>query len=342
MKAAGKAPAAEFEKLVKDLASADFATRDRAFNQFRKMPGALAFLRGRSDDRNLEVRRRIEMLVQELSPIEFRRRVREITKDKGETPIDLLVDLWVENKDAVEPEDWKHLRQIVSLITRKASDHHRVKLRLPDRDGPDAIEAYLRCPTILGKDLSARGPDFFSHRIIGERIDRAEEVSDCAAVLSTAFGADGCNGCILFVNGNSRISSAGKSFVYCDGDLSCKYLTGTLAIARGRVMAKETTNSIVIENARKSEDVRLFSAESLGLKLAVEGKRVRVGSIMRNSKAEECGLKIGDVIEAEPADVDPVGAFERALRKAFVKQTAMALRIRRGGEPMQIAVAFSD
>jgi hypothetical protein len=303
----------------------------------------LTHLRQRLKDQDGETRQRLDKLVKELSAKEFRRRMLQIAKEPSDVQLDVLVELSVDNKEFLEPEDWERLRQIVSAVTKKVSKHSRVKISLPVPDDQKARELFLKYPTIVGLDLTGRNPhDFFQKRIIARRVERAIDVSDSALVLSSTLETELCSNAIVFVNGNSRIEDAGMSFIYCDGDLTCDYISRSVVIARGKVRSKEAKESVVIEDAGKSPVVQLFSAASVGLKLTAKDKDVRIESVAPNSMAERCGLKPGDLFVVEAGMDDPSTVVERILRSAYVGQTEWVLQIRREGRSLRVPLLFCE
>ena len=99
-KAAEKVSPAEIEKLLSDLAGEKFTTRELASKRLRETPGALSHLRRhlKMPSLVLEQRRRVEQLVAEISRATLKRRLEELATKKSDAPLDLVVDLLLENR----------------------------------------------------------------------------------------------------------------------------------------------------------------------------------------------------------------------------------------------------
>jgi hypothetical protein len=340
-----KNAAAEIERLVKDLGSSNIQAREAASRRLRELPKSRHYLRRNMHGKDLETRRRMEEIIKEHARNEFKRRLAELAKDGADAPIDLVTDLLLENRNDVGEQEWKHTVEIVTAIAEKLSKGKKGFPKIPDRDFD-----FRKCEDVIGGIHSA---DIIGRcRIIVDELIATKGTDLNVAVVSKRFASEDNARNIILVNGDIRVGGKsakgvgcfGSCFIYCDGDISCEY-AGPILIARGRIHFERgdlLRKGIIVDNARQSSAIRLFSLERTGLKLIQQGVHLRVESLVANSKWEKSDMKPGDIISMEQSTGDLISALERTVRKSYVKESDLELDIVREGRRQTIAISLVD
>jgi hypothetical protein len=334
-----KSPA-EIEKLVKDLGDENFAIREDAFKRLAQTPGALAELRRFLNDKVLERRRRVEILVQDLAQKNFKNMLREIVNRKHEAPLDLLVELVRQNIERMDYEDWKGILGTIDSITANIAKHSKVKPLVPYAD-EDFLTYPLVGAELLSLEMKTRGV-IARAKFVGDRIVAKGGHALRTVVAATSLESFEWDRCIILANGKISLRFMTGSFVFSDEDVICERLCSCLVITRGRVRAKTIDESIVIEGAADSSRVALFSMKTLGLALVQEHKTLRVEKVVRDSPAGRCGFRAGDVILLESLQANSLRTLERVVRRSLAEQTNLVLQVRREGRQQSLVLSFLD
>ena len=282
----------------------------------------------------------VELLVRELSRESLKRRVGDLVKEKNEAPLDLLVDMLLENRNDVGEEQWKQTVEIASTIAESICNAKKMKTALPDCD-------YRKCADLIGGEFSFnRLPP---SRIIADRLLVQRGFEKSIAIVSERLDSEACAECYVLLRANQRSQAKpdlgvkyGGCFVFSDGDLACELISGCIVIARGSVRSKRTVDSIVIENASHGSLIRFFMPERVGLKLIQDGEQIRVKDVFPGSNADKCGIKSGDAIQSDKKPKDSIAALTRQLRLAYATETELELRIKRGIEKKMIILSFGE
>jgi hypothetical protein len=329
------------ESFIKDLGADDFPTREVAFGRLRAMPNSLRYLRRHELDADPEKRKRIAVLIDELVGNRYRKLFREATKDRADAPIDLVMDLMLENQEHVSADEWQTVYEISAALEKKLLNREPIAAR-SERDS--LLNPFLRGDSLSVNRLSCQ-------RIIGPRVEAKQSIGSSALIVSGSVGAPVWGRSIVLMRGNPGIldketakrTLIGLCFVYCDHDIVCKTIATSVVIARGRILAAEIDDdAIVVASARGSKTVRLFRAGDLGFDFEASGKGVRVRGIRENSVAARTGLKTGDSIVTDGSEQDPISALERSLRRSFAAQSNLPMQVRRNGETISVVLRFGD
>jgi hypothetical protein len=316
-KPAEKMSAAEIEALAKQLGDNNFAVRERATKRLEQTPGALAQLRPLLKHDVLEVRRRVEGLVERLSARNFKSLLREIVERKQDVPLDLLIDVVVGNRERMDDGDWKRVLNAVECV--KANLLKDAKTKTPS---PDPSDGLWKFPLVRGESLSSL--DGVSRKkVVGGRIGAKSRFTYSVVITSGSFECGDPLKSVVLANGgismdtsisslvfsneeikchnlNSSVVMARgsvnatritdnnivESLVFSEGDITCDHLISSTAVARGRVKAKRITDSVIFEHDSKSAKASFFSLKSVGLILVPDGKAFRVEKVMEGSRAQ--------------------------------------------------------
>ena len=366
-----KVTATEVEALVKQLGDNSFAIRDQASRRLEQTPGALAQLRPFLKHDVLEVRRRVSELVEKLSAKNFKSLLREIVERKQDVPLDLLIDVVVENRERMDEDDWKGVLNAIACVRTNLLPDPKAKTRVPDpKDG------FMQFPLVRGESLE-RSDRPFRKKVVGSSI-RATHLTLSVAITSSSYEpsnplksivlANGgilmfaCSSCLVFSNedikgqtlNNSMVIARGsvdvtrltadnhivKSLVFSGGDINCDQLVDSTAIAAGRVKANRVTRSAVFEQGAKAARVSYFSMKAVGLTLAAEGKAFRVEKVLDGSRASKCGFRVGDVLIIHAPS--GLAELDTVIRRLVAKETEPALPLRRNGESTHAILRLWD
>jgi hypothetical protein len=274
----------------------------------------------------------------------FHKRLAELAKETSDAPLDLLTELLVENRRFVRDEQWQQTVDIVTAIARKTLRDKKSswKFPAPDLDVRKLKENVVRAISV--DSLRQR-------RVIADRVTALRGIGLSVVIVAQAFDSPVNVESIVLVNDTINLRSksgtepAGEfdeSFLFCDGDLSCRE-GAPITIARGRVhLQKKHDDDIVIENARKSSIVKLFTLERVGLNVVQNGKELRVESVLAGSRSEKSGFKRGDIIQIEKKTTDLVSDLERTVRHAYVLETNLEMTIVRDGRQQKLVLTFGD
>jgi hypothetical protein len=367
-----KMTATEVESLVKQLGDNNFAIRDQASRRLEQTPGALAQLRPYLKHDVLEVRRRVAELVEKLSAKNFKSLLREIVERKQDAPLDLLIDLVVENRERMDEDDWKGVLNAIACVRSNLLPDPKAKTWVPNPK-----EGFLEFPLVRAESLG-RFDRPFRKKIVGGRIETQNQFTSTLIITSGSFEpSEVLLKCIVLANGsilmfrsssglvfsnedikcqgliNSMVIAKGsvdatrltdntifQSVVFSGGDINCDHLCDSTAIARGRVNAKRVTRSAVFEQSAKSARVSYFSMKAVGLTLLADGKAFRVEKVVAGSRASKCGFRIDDLLIVNAPS--GLGELDTVIRRLVAKEAEPVLPLRRNGESTHVILRLWD
>jgi PDZ domain len=342
-----KVSAAEIEQLIKNLSSTDYLKRELAAKQLLRTPSALRPLRRSlvADGLSLEARRRIEPVIDELARAAFKLRLEALAKQKADAPVDLLLDVMLENRNYVTKDEWKLLVETVGAIGTKLAGPNKYKqINIVPNKNCD----YTKCEEFIGKELLF---DVGRYRVIADKFRPIRPIEGSVLLLSESFGRHGAYNSIVLVRGprprgempfqnDPKLSCC---FVFCDDDIHCESVSGSVVIATGTVQrAGASAYNIVIEDARKSSLVKLFSPADIGLDLVFKKGQIRVRNVAAGSRAAKAGLKPGDAIVASKKSDDPLTELMRDVRRHCATGADIELRVQRRDYDEKITLSFED
>jgi hypothetical protein len=328
--------AAEIEKLVKDLGSDVFATRNAAFKALGENPRALPALRRHSKDGDQERQARLAKLIDELTKEQLRKTLAGLAALKHEAPIDLLTEVLARNGERMDDMEFKAALTVVSEIRNQVLKGEKAENTSPPGLEKLALVTPDRVPPELQRMRIYKGV-----RATGAQIPQGRSTLISCAIVKVGplelIDAASISRSILLATGNISCSSAQGCLLFSDEEIRTEFVTASLLIARGRIKARNAASCVSVENAALSPKIRLFSMKLIGLTV-VEGKgSLRVQSVTAGSSAARCGFQADDVIILKDQTVQQ---FERAAREAFAKQDELHVTIRRDGELRILAMWY--
>lgn len=313
------------EKLVKDLGDKDFRVRDNAIKILKSAPGALAVLRLHSEDKDLERRKRVRLLMDELSDLNCRRLLNHIATRKEKAPLDLLTGMVVQHSERLTDDDWRMVFAIIGFTRAHFLKDSRVKTSVPDPNEKFAKYILVRDEQLKFYDsLGAR-------RVVTRGFKR--DCADSAVFASGPISGNTFISSILLVNDGIKMADGAallSDFVFSDGDVTCRTILGSLVIARGEVRATKTENAVIFDGFNEKSKTAFFSMESLGLSLLHKNDTLSVLAVEGDSVAEKGGFCVGDVLLLD-AKGKTAETIERTLGKSLAKELELSVRVRRGG-----------
>jgi hypothetical protein len=260
-------------------------------------------------------------------------------REKGNSKIDLVTDLFLENRQFVTEKDWENAARIVKAVSQKLSEGTRLAKGFPCEK-----LAIRDCTEFIGSTLTLDNPT--EHRLIVDRLQLKTNVDGSIAILAEGFESKrSFAGTAILIGGNNgprekrnvRIGETFRSFVYSDGDIAAAGLYSCIVIASGKIVSDQGA-SVIVEGARKSARIKLFSVSDLGLQMAQNEKTLALESVAPGSLAEKSGFKTGDII-IRPASFDDLN---RSVRRIYAGAGTMEIVVRRQGRDHSLTLRFDD
>jgi hypothetical protein len=334
------APAAkEIDRLVAELGSDDYQTREAAHKKLEKIgEAALPALEKALTSKDLEVRRRARMIVEPL-----RKRIRERLAEKLLATatgggIDVLVESLVVKGAAATRDDWDRLQKVVAAIVEKSGKRSKYDLAswrvMPAArllHGKAIAEDEVKDPMINSGALVARG------RVTGT----------------------GWIGAVLFANGNVTLTGGIDCLIVCDGDVTLTGCIRCVAVASGSIKdggsidcllaargPVQSAGSIRTMSKEKQkvplQTVKFFEPAQLGAEVALADGKVRVRKVKAGTPLAKAGLRAGDIVTAlGETKVESVEAFRRTLRRKLAEGRTV-VKVRRGDRMVELPARLLD
>jgi hypothetical protein len=281
----------------------------------------------------------------------FHQRLAELAKEKGEAPVDLLMELLLENRQYVGEEQWKQAIEIIGAIVDKVYKANKSTNRF--FESIFDLEAFSESENLIGRDLRLSRPQSFDHRVIADRLTATNLQSSLVVCQNLEFAdkkfpiVNG-GGTVLLMKsaGAIRFGQLDGMLIYCDGDVRCEFSPITMVIARGKVTVDlgsgpKYPTPFFIENAGHASAVMLFSLDRVGMKVVQREKALYVESVSKNSPADTSGFKQGDTIDIVAKTTDPLSDLECIVRAAYVREINLELNVIREGRRQQIVFCFA-
>jgi hypothetical protein len=339
------------EQLIHKLSSPDFAEREAAAKKLTVRPDALPALQQALSTDDPEVRRQAQRLIAAIQRRHEEKALRDLLA-LGDGEIDQMIDRLVRQGRGVEERHWAALTQLARVM---ATEIHRneelppgCEARLPPARWTDPPQK-LVVADALSTDPPPRDAGLYNRRVLADRLDTRRSISTCLIVCRGPVREeeDIC-GCIIFANGSIQTpKNRGLSdcVVFCDGDVEVGGITSSVVIATGAVKSGNGAGiwSVVLEGpANLPKYLKLFDPRQVGVAVEAAGGGVRVTQVADGRPFARAGVRQGDVVLAVGgAPVRTPDDFRRLVRWAVVDAKETPLRIRRGGQEIELRVDFA-
>ena len=319
----------------------------------------------------IEIRRRVEDLVESLAARNLKSLLREIVQRKADVPLDLLTDVVVEHRERMDDDDWKGVLDAIACLRNNLLPDPKSKIF-----EPDPRVDFLKLPLVRGESLSKTDRPFL-RKVVGTRIGSVVDLTSSVAITSGSYECGSPAKSIVLANRGVLMNSAigsfvfsnedikcraanhfliiakstvnvtlrsdnflSKNFVISGGDINCDRIFESTAIAAGRVNAKQITRSTIFEKGTESAKISYFSMKAVGVTLVPDGKAFRVEKVAVGSRASKCGFRVGDLLIPDAAS--GLADVEAVLRRRVAKETEPAIAVRRSGVPTFVVLRLWD
>jgi hypothetical protein len=295
-----KVSAEEIGRLIDQLGSKDFKTRDKATRRLKELDEALPALRqALKSPAGEETRRRVEGVIAVIEARLAEAFIREAVARVNEEGLDLFIDRMVLQKGYANEARWKAAIELARALVERA---RKAGAALPNSPNQD----FLKLPVVTS--LDARGLIRASRVLVNGVKDRLNAFHGYLLFSTDSLeGINSTDRSILFVNGDIKnlnsttnsiiicngtiksMNSTQNSLIFCNGVVeSMNFTQGNAVFVRGELQRLNYTKNNVIETPR------------LG------GCTLSEGNIYLNRTAMPARGK-GD--QARQADPSPLGLF---------------------------------
>jgi hypothetical protein len=224
-KPAAKPDPAAVRKLIDDLKSDDFETRDKATKELSKLEEVPAALREATKSNDAEVRRLAEAAIETITARAEEKAFQALVADLQKVEVDRFVRRMVTDADFAGDKQWDVVQALTKVVTAKADELGGKKFKVPELD----MKA-LPLQRGLARNEFA---------VSGKRLLLNNPKTPVTTV-------DGC--VILSAGQTPYVTGLSNSIVIVDGDFTgCTSLNNCLLIVRGNVGGiTSVTNSVIL------------------------------------------------------------------------------------------------
>jgi hypothetical protein len=343
---------ADVEKLVNDLASSSLPDRQSAAKRLASMPGALCRLRPHLSNPtlNIEHHRRLQQVFDEVATASLKKRFEALAREKADAPLDLVVDLLLENRQYVGDDVWRDTMEILKPIVAK----HSHKMKGPNF--PLLYCDYRKCEQVIGKNVIMRDArmrlrDAPRMRLIADRVEMgilkpgsiivlSEPLTSGMVFIQSVFLTRG--GVLKAHDPDNTHAEITSCFVFTCGDFTGTSASSSLVIAGGHIFIRNVNDSVLIPKAREKSPVKWFSTERVGFTLVEKGTILSVEKVVPGTPADKCGLKNGDQINAKLGTGSLLREFESRIRRAYAGLADLEIEIARDGQRTKCVMSFCE
>lgn len=337
------------QRLIDELDSPHYRTREAATRALGEMEESLPALGRALQSPSAEVRRRAEMII---AVIQGRQRHRALAADmaKGKrVAIDLLVERLVhKGKDAERKEREAVVeiaRAMLAWANSVSGSERQVSqvLRLNDLSSFKYVSAGKWCE------------DRFAERewIELRSLDTKSTIQDSVLLCNGSLVIDSLYKDLAFVSGDVWVGRAVpqrsicRSLVFCDGNMIVYTAAESVIVATGKVNVVDENDSfdnVILENARNPLPfLTLFDAALEGIEVQPARDGAQVTKIQDGKPFARAGFRKGDLMVAVgDTKITSADDFRRTLRRLVAEKAKGVYRILRAGKALEIPIDFSD
>src|SRR5262249_17811436 len=131
---AAKPDPAAVRKLIDDLKSDDFETRDKAARELAKLEEVPDALREATKSSDAEGRRLAESAVEAIKARAEQKACKPMVADLQKVEVDRFVQRMVTDKDFAGDKQWEVVQKLTKAVTAKANEQGGKKFTVPDPD----------------------------------------------------------------------------------------------------------------------------------------------------------------------------------------------------------------
>jgi hypothetical protein len=377
---AAESSAEKVARLIRDLGSDNYETREAASSELKKMEEAVPALRKAAAAGDAEVQRRTAEILEGFAEKRLARALQKATALVKEGRIDQAVERLVLMKKSDDEEPyWDPLMRFAARLDeaeRRAfgkitvlKTHPLYRLRPVGEFRGYPKDFPLKVLHFPKAGLT----DTLSRLIRGENVSVEGDTAYCLVAASGAVSAVNLSFSVVFSNGDVKVDKLHSSIIVCDGNVEARTVIGnSLVIARGKVTLPRTTGGSVVmalqvkspanaEIGSSSIDtgnsnplgvVKFFDPKEVGLvvtrrpydsekRLVPEGLLV---TEVAKDKPFASAIRWGDVIHA----IDGLKAstpedFRKLLRKRLAQEElTITFTVERSGTTLEVPVRMRE
>ena len=222
-KTAAKPGPAAVGKLVEQLKSSDFRTRDKAAEQLSKLEEVPAALREAEKSGDLEMRRRAQLIIAAISARLEEKAFQAMIADLHKIELDRFVRRMVTDEKFVGDKEWKVIAALTKAVTKRANDLGGRQYPVPDFDMTSLPLA----------DLAVERVAFRGKRLL------LNHYTD---------GITSVDGCVVLCTGTMpKVTGLDNSIIIVDGDFTrATGLDNCLLIVCGKIGGFTVVQSSIV------------------------------------------------------------------------------------------------
>src|SRR5262249_19790951 len=226
--------AAELARLVKQLQSSDFKTREKAAQELSKLEEVPAILRGvaKNTDVDLEGRRRAQAIIDAITERLEEKAFQAMVADLSKIELDRFVRRMITEEKFAGDKQWEVIEAVTKAVTKRANDLAGRKYPVPDFDMKSMPIANLAVERggFHNKRLLLSDPNVQITGVSGSIVlctglrPRMTSVTNSIVIVDGEFaGATGLHNSLLIVSGKlGRFTGIRGSIILANGELGVK------------------------------------------------------------------------------------------------------------------------
>jgi hypothetical protein len=286
-------PAAKFDpaavrKLIEQLKSKDFRTREKATRELSRLDEVPDGLREAARSGDLEARRRAQKVLNHITARLEEKAFKALIADLHKVELDRFIRRMVTDEKFAGDEQWKLIQALARAVTQKANELSGQRFPVPDFDLKSLPLADLARGSvdIRKKRLLLRNPEPYITSLqdcvilCTGRTPRMTGLTNSILIVDGDFtGATGVENSLLIVRGNvGRVTSVHKSIILATGN----FLGATgcdnsfLQVNNQRIRFTTSSNSVIVKTAVRTTGQttsRVLDTDKGPLRLLRFGKR---------------------------------------------------------------------
>jgi hypothetical protein len=362
----------EIDKLIAQLGSSEFETREDATRLLKQREDAAPALRRALKSPDREVARRAQEILDSFAAQRRKQALARLADLAKSGPIDQMVEAFVGRTDwDDETRCWEVVADVLGRLRdgeqradgKSFAPSDKVLLR-PD----DVLPTVLRDLGIKTAGTRSSEPKPWKGRIVlrAEEILRAGDVTFCLVAVSGKTKTHQIGASVVFAGDSIDVDSGiHHSVVVCDGDVTVgNVIRDSLIIARGAVRCDygaygsrvimggqyqskrpdQIQGSKIVEKESKPLGfVKFFDPADVGIKVETADGGVRVKEAAKDKRFAAAGLRADDLVTTINGDaVKDAEGFRRQLRARLAVEEEIVLKVRRDRQTLEVRVPSKE
>jgi hypothetical protein len=271
-----KLDTAAVRKLVEQLASEDFDTREKATQELSRLEQVPDELRAATKSADAEVRRRAREAVKAITARADAKEVEAMVADVQQTGLDRFVRRMVTEADFAGDKQWEVVQKLTRLVVARANELGDREFAIPELDMKSLPQQAgtggnlgIRGKRVLLSDPKAPLLDAVGCVILSAGpMTRPNYLSKCVVIVDGDLpGVTEVDRCVLIVRGNvGAITEAHRSIILATGELKGSNTTwdSFYQVSNTKLTFTESRHNVYIKstlNATSSERDRTLDTD---------------------------------------------------------------------------------